>query len=544
MALTPRLQTVNPLCLDILYRRGMRTPEEMEAILFPSLVRTVKSSPRMLDTDRAVQVLIQARENGSPVTIYHDYDVDGVTSAAICISCMERLGMKVHSYCNDRAVDGFGICPSGIDTMMSQYPDTKVMVTVDNGITGVAGTEHAKKLGLKVIITDHHEPDGVLPDADAVIDHKRLDEPDTQDRTCCGAGVAWKLMLALYNRLHVSIQPVLDALDFAALGTIADIVPLLGFNRAVVIEGLRLINSRPRPFFRVVREMLDLPVIDTEAIGFKLAPMINAVSRMGKPVGPVVRLLLSSDERILHQGILELQEINRVRKEETARELDLVSAMVPPDFDEPLLMVASPDLQEGIIGIVASQLKEKYHVPAAVFALDRRGNWKGSCRSHDGFHLKNALDQCSEFLLNYGGHAKGAGLTVRAGDFDRFRERFMDLARRAAETYPAREEVAIDLVLDAEDLTESMVRQLSVLEPFGEGFHKPVLGLRTREIVSTRFIGMGERHVKYIDSSGLSVIQWNRGNEARARARPPRKFVGYPSLNVFRGETFVQFIAD
>ena len=544
MELPARLARVNPICLDILYKRGFTTAEEMEQILFPSLADSLLQLPPLLDTDKAVRVLKEAKRDRRVVTVYHDYDVDGVTAAAICLVCLRNLGFRVHNYCNDRALDGFGICPNGVDALMKTYPDTGLIITVDNGISGFEGILRARELGLQVIVTDHHECDGSLPLADAVIDHKRLDEPGNQDRNACGAGVIWRVMLALYQDLNLNVQPVMNTLDFVALGTIADIVPVLGLNRALVSEGLKYINRHPRPFFRVVRDVLNLTGVDSETIGFKLAPMINAVSRMGFVVAPLVEMLVSEDEWMLDQGIRRLQEINQSRKDETQLELDLVHDLVPPDYDGSILIIRDERLQEGIVGIVASHLKEEYNIPTAVFARDRNGNWKGSCRSNNVFHLKNALDQCAGYLLNYGGHAKGAGLTVRADDFEEFEKQFRALSDRAAAEFPEPEKIVIDLVVNAADLTEKTVRELGILEPFGEGFRKPVLGLVASGIVQTQYIGHDEQHVKYIDSTGLAVIQWNKADRAKLRKSPPVKFVGYPCLNHFRGNTFVQFIAD
>lgn len=543
MTLTPRLSAVNPICLDILYRRGFRTAVEMENFLFPSLVGSLKSHPAMLDTDKAVKILIAAATQKLPVVIYHDYDVDGITAAAVTYSCLHWLGVPVNCYCNERSVDGFGICAAGVDNLKAAHPDTKVLITVDNGISGLDGVARAKELGLQVIVTDHHEPDGAMPAGDAIVDHKRPDEPEGQDKNCCGAGVAWKVMLELYMQLGQDVGPVLDALDLVALGTIADIVPLLGDNRAMVREGLKLINEGRRPFFRVAAEILELPTIDEETIAFRLAPMINAVSRMGRDVPAVVRLLLNTNRDELVAGIIALDEVNQERKSETAKESEIALSKIQEDFNKAVIVVRDDGFEEGIIGIIAGQLKERYGLPAAVFAQDRDGNWRGSCRSHDGFHLKQALDECSEYLLAYGGHAKGAGLTVRASDFEAFQAKFEALAAKAAQETPYEEQAVIDTVLSAAAFTEESVRELSILAPFGEGFPKPLFGL-IADIVGTRYMGNEGQHVKYTDRTGLSVIQWRQGERARARKNPPAKFVGFPGINVFRGYTSVQFIAE
>ena len=541
--LPARLAAVDPICLDILYSRGIRTPEEMENFLFPSLLKQLKSHPPMVDMDKAVTILKNVVANKYPVTIYHDYDVDGVTAGVTALSGLTQLGVPVNHYCNDRIIGGFGINAAGVDEIMSKYPETKVLLTVDNGIAGNEGVARAKALGLTVIVTDHHEPGSELPAADAVIDHKRLDEPPEQDKNCCGAGVIWKVLLELYIDLGRDVGPVMDLLDIVALGTVADVVPLVGDNRVIVQEGLKRINAGSRPFFRSCMEILEKDYIDAMTVAFRIAPMINAVSRMGNDASQLIDLFLETKPDQLRAGIIALDEINEARKEETRREADLAKSLVGEDPSGAIIF-NHESLHEGIVGIVAGQLKEEFSLPAVVLAKDKDGNWKGSARSPEGFMLKDALDQCAEYLLSYGGHAKAAGLTVRASDLDKFKEKLTRLAVDAAGEKGFETAVPIDAVLSAEDYTEELVRHLSILEPFGEGFPRPLFGLVVSNITDTRFMGQEEQHVKYHDESGLDVIQWNKGEQAKARKTPPKKFVGFPGLNVFRGTTTVQFIAE
>lgn len=543
MPLSPRLAAVDPVCLDILYARGIQTPAEMEEFLFPSLVKRLRSHPPLLDTEKAVAILCNAVKKKLTVVVYHDYDVDGVTAGAVAIRALSTLGVPTHRYCNDRIAGGFGINAAGVDELMDKWPDTKVLLTVDNGISGHAGVARAKELGLSVIVTDHHLPSpGDLPDADAIVDHKREDEPEAQDKNCCGAGVVWKLMLELYIRLGRDVEPVMDLLDLVALGTIADVVPLVGDNRAIVQEGLRRINQRPRPFFQVCMEVLEKDHVDAMTVAFKIAPMINAVSRMGQDASSLIDTFLKTDTEDLRGDVIDLDDLNEARKEETRREVELAMSMLE-ETPKGAIVFAHETLQEGIVGIVAGQLKEEYALPAIVLSRDKDGNWKGSARSPDGFALKDALDQCAEYLLSYGGHAKAAGLTVRASDLDAFTKKFTCLALEAAGDTGFSQAVPIDIVLPAEAYTEELVQHLSILEPFGEGFSQPLFGL-IAHVTGTRYMGQEEQHVKYHDETGMDIIQWNKGEAAKARKAPPSKFVGYPGLNVFRGETTVQFIAE
>ena len=503
LALSPRLKAVHPACLDILYERGIRTVEAMEQFLFPSLTESIRACPPFLDVEPALEILEHAVRNKEPIAVYQDYDVDGCTAGAIAAECLMALGAEVHRYCNERAVDGFGICANGVDNLMAQYPNTRVLLTVDNGISGIAGVARAKELGLKVVVTDHHEPGEVLPAADAVIDPKRVDEPDAQYKDNCGAGVIWRIMLELYIRMGVAVEPVMKAVDLAALGTVADVVPLTGQNRAIVQEGLRLMNEGRRPFFRIVSELLELKTIDAQySVAFRIAPMINAVSRMDEDVSVVGRLLLSEDEAFLREGIIRLDEINQERKDETAREVEVAEASIPEGFDEAAIIVRDAGFREGIVGITAGRLMQEYNRPVIVLTQDRNGNWKGSCRSPEGFSMKAALDKCAKWLVSYGGHARAAGVTVRAADFEVFEK---ELTRIANEAYPDRDftkTVTIDVVFPSSAYTEQMVRELRILEPYGEGFPQPLFGL-VADVSDVRYMGAEKQHVKYLDRKSV-----------------------------------------
>lgn len=541
--MTPRLIGINSVCLDILYGRGIRTAKEMEEFLFPSLSTRLRKMVPLLDTDKAVRILVKAVKNKIPIVIYHDYDADGITSAAIVKESLEKLGVTVYLYCNNRAIDGFGMCKAGVQALISQYPDAKIVMTVDNGITAVEAVRYAKEQELTVIITDHHEPGSELPAADAVIDNHRKDEPVAQDHNCCGAGVAWKLMLALYMELGHDLTPVMNSLDLVALGTVADVVPLLGDNRAIVYEGLRKINAQERPFFRKVAELLELQSIDSTTIGYRIAPMLNALSRMGYSPTPAVDTLLCTDEQILHGDIVDMDDINQARREETERELELVQASLPEENTLPIILFAHESLKEGIVGIVAGQIVQQYQVPCGIFARSEDGNWKGSLRAPDGFMLKEALDQCAQYMKSYGGHAKAAGATVYSDQFNAFKEELEALAQKAKDEHGFEAVTPIDKVLPANQITVDLVQELKILEPHGEGNPPPLFGL-VANITDTRYMGTEQQHVKYQDASGLAVIRWGKSEEARQKATPPKKFVGHPQLNSYKGNLQVQFVAE
>lgn len=541
--ITPMLSSLHPACLDILHGRGFQTSEEMESFLFPSLSKVLQTQVPLMDMEQATAILKNVVENGQPVVIYHDYDADGITAAAVVKDSLTYIKVPVFLHCNDRSLDGFGMCRSGIDAIMSKYPGVKTIITVDNGITAVDAVTYAKEQGFTVILTDHHEPGTELPEADAVIDNHRKDEPVEQDHNCCGAGIAWKLMLALYLALGYDITPVMNALDLVALGTIADVVPLLGDNRAMVQEGLRQINAENRPFFRKLMEVLSLQTIDAQTIGYKIAPMLNAVSRMEHSPSPVVETLLCTDEEQLQTDILYMDTMNQQRKDETARELQLVLNSLPDENTLPIILFADESLKEGIVGIVAGQITQQYHVPCGIFARSMDGHWKGSLRAPDGFSLKETLDQCTAHLKSYGGHAKAAGATVFAEKFEEFRKDMLAFAQKWMDEQFTETAVTIDKVVRSAELTTAFVEELRILEPYGEGNPAPLFGL-IADVAEIRYMGAEQQHVKYLDRSGISIIRWGKGSEVRKNPRLPQKFVGYPQLNNFRGNVQVQFISE
>lgn len=500
----------------------------------------------MLGTSSAVSILKRAILNHERIIIYRDYDCDGISAGAIAMDCLSGLGAIVDHYANIRGIDGYGMCPAGIDNILAKWPDTKVILTVDNGITAQAGIQHAKETGLTVIVTDHHEPGDKLPAADAVIDPKQAGEIYPYPHLC-GAGVVFKLMLALYAGMGKHIAPVMDELDIVALATVADVVPLTGENRDLVKLGLQLINEGRRPFFSAMLDKLGEANLNAHfGVAFLLAPMVNSVSRLDADTGFVVDMMISRDLPRVREQVDTLYEMNSRRKDITAREMSIVESVLPAQASEKdtAIIVREDSLTEGVIGILAGRLKQTYNRPCIVFTMNDRGLLKGSARGSDGFELKKALDQLPDgLLLAFGGHSKAAGITLMPEKFPDFKRAFTALTDSALAGSSFVEVLELDAVLDEADCTQEFVEELQRLEPFGEGFPAPIFGLRANP-VSISFMGENQKHAKYVTDGHLAIIQWNQGEEARKRAAFPKKFVGSLSLNFWRNTVSVQFICD
>lgn len=540
----PFLSTLPPVLVEILVGRGIDTVEKIQQFLCGSLEDFLRDVS-MKDSDKAIEILKNALDLGEKIAIYRDYDCDGCSSAAIAVESLVALGGKVIHYGNERSVDGYGICKNGIEQIMRYQPDVKVIVTVDNGIVAFEAIKFAKSLGLKVIVTDHHEMGEDLPVADAVVDPKRRDEFSTF-RDLCGAGVIFKVMIGLYQSLGRDLTPVLRTIDLVALATVADIMPLVGENRILVREGITLMNQMQRPFFAEVVKQQRLKGISAHSeVGFQIGPLINAPSRMGGDVSVAVAAMLAASGRDLEHQVGYLKSLNDSRKKlteqahEKARK-EMEAQEIDPDKTEALLLVC-PDISEGLVGLVAGRLMNRHHKIVGIFHQNEQGFLKGSMRGVDGFHLKEALDQISEgTLLQYGGHAKAAGLSLKPENFEQFSLEFKGIVQKSFPNGIGDKEIRVDARLEELDCTVALADCLKKLEPFGEGFRPPILELNMN-IQEVKYMGNDQQHVAYVGESGLRALRWNYGEQERENPNIDGVLYGTVEENHWNGRVSPQF---
>lgn len=539
--LDAELKSLNPVCLDILFRRGFTTNEDIRDILFPSFQKAIRPLT-CKDIKPALEVLAAAVKNLEPIVVYRDYDVDGITAGALAVECLSTLGADVKHYVNRREVDGFGICKNGIDNILRMYPDTKIILTVDNGINGISAIDYANTRGLTVVVTDHHEPGDVLPPAAAVVDLKRGDEIYPY-RDLCGCGLIFRVMLDLYRYMKKDPTPVLNTLDLVALATVADVVPLTGENRALLKEGMQRIESRNRTFFSEILDLLNVREVNAHyTIAFQISPILNSLSRLYEDTALAVDTLLSSNRDWVRLQCSSFIEINRVRKELTKEQCKLAVKLAEEREEDQVLVIYSEAFHEGIVGIIAGRLKELFWKPAIVLARNGAGILKGSGRSMDEIPLNAALNACSERLLYYGGHAKAAGLSLPVDNLDFFRNDINRFSNDLLSGSKLVKEVPLAAVLSEDTLTEKLVYDLRILEPFGEGFAEPLFGLKANPN-SICFIGSECQHVKMrCGRSDLSIIAWNKAEAYRNRASLPSKFIDRPQLNLWNEKISLQFV--
>ena len=310
----PKLSDLSDVALHVLYNRGFRDADKIDAFLNGD-IKDLHDPRLMKDAELATDILIDAIERNLFMVVYGDYDNDGVSATAVMAELLQKAGGRVGYYTNDRFKQGYGMMPSGVDELLAMYPETKVIVTVDNGIMAFEGVKYAKEKGLTVVVTDHHEPGAELPIADAVVDPKRKDCTYPFDGLC-GAGVAFKLMLLMYYKMGKPLETVYDTLDIVASATVGDVVPLIDENRILVQKGLEMIKEEKRLAFKAMREVFQVKVINAHfTLGFQYVPAVNSIGRLDGNPRRAIDMFFESDYEVVKETALYLKETNEKRKE-------------------------------------------------------------------------------------------------------------------------------------------------------------------------------------------------------------------------------------
>ena len=531
-----------PLCAAVLCARGVDTAPAASAFLAhgPDLLH----DPFLLrDMEKAVERISRAIREQETVAVYGDYDVDGITATCLLTQFLRTLGGQVVSYIPDRTEEGYGLNNHAIDALARQ--GVTLIVTVDCGITAAQEVEYARALGVDVVITDHHQCKEVLPQAVAVVDPRRPDcsypFPDL-----AGVGVALKLALALTAPAQRP-QVLLDYGELAAIGTVADVMLLQGENRALVHLGLERLADCSRPGLQALLREAGCPrgqVPTTVTIGYGLAPRINAAGRM-EQAGTALELLLTQDPQRGTELAQELCQLNRLRQ---AIELEIFQhcdqlLTHTPALSAPVIVLAGEGWHQGVIGIVASRLAEKYACPAFMISLDG-DKGKGSCRSFGGFNLFGALERCAPLLDSYGGHELAAGFSIRRDNIPAFRAALCQLVEEFAGHQPMESSLDVDCEIPHCSLLSTQdVESLSLLEPFGSGNPKPVFLLRSVCVLSHTDVG-GGRHLKLRlrrDGVVMDAIFFSANTAACGIENGQRLDIAFTlQINQFRGNRTVQ----
>jgi len=500
---------VSPLTAQVLIARGLVEPAAAKVFLSGTLhdLYPPESLPGVLE---AAERIAAAAKAGRRITIYGDYDVDGVTSVTLLWHCLTLLKAKVDYYIPSRLDEGYGLNCDAIRKLHAEDP-TRLLVSVDCGICSVEEAALARELGLELIITDHHSLGTSLPAA-ATLVHPRLPGSTYPFGELCGAGVAFKLAWAVCKVMHdgQSASPrmrdfLTDAIGLAALGTIADCVPLRDENRLIVRYGLRAIATRSGPGLKALMLVSGIDpkrAPDAEAIGYRLAPRINAAGRLGQAALAVE--LLTTDKQDRARTLAEyLDKLNKERQQVERRMLKEAKELVeshPGGADAPALVLASHEWHPGVVGIVAGRVAEHFQKPAVLIGLDRSTNCgQGSARSFANFDLHAGLSFCSDLLIGCGGHQAAAGLRVDASKIDAFREKFLGYVTEHHSPTQADYEIAVDAEVRLADVTAAAIRELDSLGPFGQQNPRPAFVATNVELAGPpKTMGEGNRHLSLL----------------------------------------------
>jgi len=485
----------------ILVNRGITTYDEAKAYFRPT-VQLLNDPFLMTGMEEATARLISAIQSHEKILVFGDYDVDGTNGAAMLYLFIKDLGGAVDFYIPDRIIEGYGISNLGVERAHAE--GYSVFLSVDCGITAVDQAELARSKGIDMIICDHHEPGSILPNAFATLDPLR--QGDVYPfKSLCGCGVGFKLIQGIARKLGME-STLTSYMDFVALASTADIVPLIDENRVIVRSGMELINSNPRPGIRALIETsgLEIGKITTGQVVFMLAPRINAVGRLGDAMR-AVRLLTSTDPEEAHQlaQVLEEENLNRRRiDEETFAEAqELAESVLNVDTDSALVL-HQEHWHPGVVGIVASRMVEKYYKPSIMMATVD-GVAKGSARSVSGFDIFQALKRCEDKIIQFGGHKYAAGLTVEIEKVDEFRQAFNDVVNELMTEEMKTREIHIDVEISLTDLTPKFIRILKEFAPFGPSNMKPTFLARNLEVFGNPRI-VGKNHLKFrVRQNGL-----------------------------------------
>ena len=487
---------VSPLIAQLLINRGITDVLQAERFLTPALNQLY--DPYLLpDMKKAVSRIRQAIANEETVLIYGDYDVDGITSTSLMIRILNKyFPGRLLYYIPKRLEEGYGLHLTSLEKAIAK--GVSLVITVDCGISARDEAAFLKEKGIDLIITDHHEPQGILPDAYAIIDPKISDSgyPFTQ---LAGVGVAFKVLQGLSNQLPEIRNDLFANLDLVAFGTVADIVPLLDENRVLVKYGLEQLNQTNNIGLRALIEVAGLRgrEINSGHIGYILAPRINAAGRMGNSsIG--VKLFLSKDPLHALDYARSLEKENTNRQEIEMAVLEEAQAQIEanPDWkSEHALVLAGEGWHLGVIGIVASKLVDLYHKPVILIGMDG-DEGRGSGRSIDGFNLFDAIESCSEYLIRFGGHEFAAGLSVKREMLPSFQKAFLELAKCRLTPADLQPVLKIESVIDLSHATLDLARELTRLAPCGPSNPTPVLGCKSISLVDYRSVGENGRHLK------------------------------------------------
>lgn len=544
---------IDPVISRLIRNRDIQDMKEIRSYLYGTLAE-IPSPWKMKDMERAVQILQKKITQKKKIRIIGDYDIDGVTATCILLKGLKRLGANVDTYIPDRVKDGYGMHEQLINKALEDGIDT--ILTCDNGIAAAAEIEYAKKEGLTVIVTDHHDipfrdtEDGriwIIPKADAVVNPKQNDclYPN---KNICGAVVAWKLIWALYERLGIDSDEIWDFLELAAIATVGDVMDLQGENRIIVKEGLKKLSSTSFEGLKALICVNNLEGAEITAyhVGFVIGPCINASGRLDTAARSLELLLADNMEDAMKLAD-DLYDLNQSRKAmtEQGKEEAIQSIEENNLGKDRVLVVYLPDCHESLAGIIAGRIREAYNKPVFVLTKGVDGV-KGSGRSIEAYSMYEELVKCSDLLTQFGGHPMAAGLSMEEKNVELFRRRLNDNCTLTEQDLIPK--IMIDVPMPISYLSKKLTEQLKVLEPFGKGNSKPLFAQKNLRAVGIRVLGRNRNVAKMllIDENGIKMdaVYFGEAQEFVdfVQAHDTISVTYYPEINVFQGRENLQVV--
>jgi len=481
-----------PLVTQLLYNRGLSEPSQLEPFLTADK-RLCGDPSRLPDIEPAVARIYRALLSGEIIAVYGDFDADGITGTALLVQGLSSLGGKVIPYIPHRLTEGYGLNTTALERLHQQ--GISLVISVDCGITALAEVKRANRLGLDIVITDHHSPLEEIPPATAIINPKRADSSYPFSELT-GAGVALKLLQALFQNLGKEEQ--LDGLvDLAALGTVADMAPLAGENRYLVKEGLKLINAAPRLGIKEIISQAGLKPgsLDAESISWVIAPRLNAAGRLAHAMTSYKLLMTKSTQEACSLAVW-LEEKNAERQKLTTKILTKARKQILDQGISPLLVAADGDYPLGIAGLVAGRLAEEFYRPTIVIRTSEAVS-SGSGRSIPEFNIIQALNQCSRLLSQFGGHSQAAGFSLPTKNLPELTRRLSQLAAEKLAGADLRPQLNIDAEVALPSLSGNTFNTIQMLAPFGRGNPAPTFLSQRAEVVNCRTMGSNGEHLRF-----------------------------------------------
>lgn len=530
---------LSPILLQILYNRRLTDIAHIQGFLEGRYLES--QDPFLLtDMDRVAARVKQAVERDENIVVYGDFDADGVCSTVLLTEALRGLGLsrrQVRPYIPDRVDEGYGLNVDALTGLREQGAD--LVISVDCGIRSVQEVEHARELGLDMIITDHHQLGPQLPAALAVINPKRDDA--YPERMLAGVGIAYKVAQGVHQALPTYSQlDLTQLLDLVAIGTVADLAPLLGENRKLTIEGLEVLNQVRRPGVAALAEIAGLHSgqMSAESIAFSLGPRINAAGRLAHAYD-AARLLAAPDVRSAQPLAQQLEKLNRDRQRLTEELGEYAEQLISPDA--PILIAADERFAPGIVGLVASRLAERHYRPSIVIERGLSES-RGSCRSIPEFHITDALDEVSQLLVRHGGHAQAAGFTIYNDHLPEFQQAMTEQARRRLDGLELIPSLPIDMEIALSDVDWALYDLLTRLEPTGVANPTPVFMSRGVQVLNFRAVGSTSAHLQLEISAGgrgFRCIAFRQG--AWVNNLPRRLDIVYTlNINEYQGHRSLQ----